>query len=91
MNNSENPTNWNVENYENRLRDYRNETKENNQPITEQGWLDRVKDNVSDAWEDTKDAASEAWQKTKNWTEDAWENTKDAAEDVKAEVRKSTN
>jgi ArsR family metal-binding transcriptional regulator len=43
-------------------------------------WLDRVKNNASDAWENVKDKANEAWEKTK-----------DAAEDVKAEWNKKTN
>ena len=42
--------------------------------------MERVKSNISDAWDDIKDKADEAW-----------ENTKDAAEDVKAEWRKKTN
>ena len=46
----------------------------------QEGWFERVKENISDTWEDIKDGAS-----------DAWEKTKDASEDVKAEWRKKTN
>ncbi len=92
--NNQNPNNanqWNVENYEDRVKDYRTELRRNNQEATAEGWFERVKENVSDAWEDTKDAASNAWEKTKDWADDAWETTKDKAEDVKSEIRKSTN
>lgn len=72
---------WTTENLEDRVKDYRAELKKKNQMPTEQGWFDRVKDNVTDTWEDTKDAASEAWQKTKNWADDTWESATNERED----------
>ncbi len=71
---------WKVNDYAERAKDYiRDERRKNTEPTAE-GWMERAKDNVSDAWEDTKDAVSDAWEKTKDWSEDA-----------KAEVRKATN
>lgn len=64
---------WNIKNLEDRVKDYRTDTKNKHQIPTEQGWFDRVKDNITDTWEDTKDAASEAWRKTMNWADDTWE------------------
>lgn len=72
---------WNVENYEDRVKDYRSEYRKRNQNPTEEGWMERVKENVADAWEDTKDAASEAWQKTKNWVDDTWDSATNERED----------
>lgn len=71
---------WKVDDLASRAKDYINETRDNDEEATHEGWLHRAKNNLSDAWEDTKDAAN-----------DAWESTKDASEDVKAEVRKATN
>lgn len=71
---------WKAENLAERAKDYINERRNNDEEATSEGWMERAKHNLSDAWEDTKDAVS-----------DAWENTKDAAEDVKAEIRKKTN
>ncbi len=71
---------WHVNDYADRAKDYIREQKEKNTEPTDEGWMDRAKENVSDAWESTKDAASDAWEKTKDWSEDA-----------KAEVRKATN
>lgn len=71
---------WTVNDYADRAKDYIREQRAKNEEPTSEGWLERAKDNISDAWEDTKDAASDAWEKTKDWTEDA-----------KAEVRKATN
>ena len=93
---------WKANEYAERAKDYIREQRENNAEPTAEGWLERAKANVSDAWEDTKDAVSDAWEKTKDWSEDAWDNTKDAAdnaldaakdagEDVKSEWKKQTN
>ena len=75
-----NETKWTVNYYADRAKDYIREQRDKNTEPTADGWMERAKDNVSDAWEDTKDAASDAWEKTKDWSEDA-----------KAEVRKATN
>ena len=71
---------WTVNDYADRVKDYIREQKEKNVEPTAEGWMERAKHNIADAWDDTKDAVSEAWEKAK-----------DAAEDVKAEVRKATN
>ena len=75
-----NETKWTVNNYADRAKDYIREQRDKNTEPTAEGWMERAKDNISDAWEDTKDAVSEAWENTKDWSED-----------VKAEVRKKTN
>lgn len=75
-----NKTKWKVEEYADKAKAYINEERSNDREATKEGWLDRAKDNVSDAWENTKDAAH-----------DAWEKTKDLSEDAKAEVKKATN
>ena len=82
---------WKANEYAEKAKDYIREQKEQNAEPTQEGWLNKVKENVSDAWEDTKDAANDAWENTKNWADETWEKTKDAAEDVKAEVKKNTN
>lgn len=103
----ESPTNnkelrWNVNDYADRAKDYIREQRENNLEPTMEGWYERAKENVSEAWEDTKDAVSNAWEETKHWADKAWDNTKDTAndladaardtaEDVKAEFNKRTN
>ncbi len=71
---------WKANEYAERAKDYIREQRANNAEPTAEGWLERAKANVSEAWDDTKDAVSDAWEKTKDWTEDA-----------KAEVRKATN
>ena len=71
---------WKAEHLADRAKDYINERRNNDKEATAEGWMERAKHNIADAWDDTKDAVS-----------DAWENTKDAAEDVKAEIRKKTN
>ena len=86
-----NEVKWTVNDYADRVKDYIREQKENNAEPTAEGWLERAKANVSDAWEDTKDAVSDAWEKTKDFADSAWEETKDKAEDAKAEVKKATN
>lgn len=86
-----NEVKWTVNDYADRAKDYIREQKENNAEPTAEGWLERAKANVSDAWEDTKDAVSDAWEKTKDFADSAWEETKDKAEDAKAEVKKATN
>ena len=73
---------WTVNDYADRAKDYIREQREKNMEPTAEGWMDRAKENVSDAWEDTKDAVSNAWEETKDWAENAWENTKDAADDA---------
>ena len=78
--NAVNQAKWKAEELAEKAKDYINEKRENDEEATHEGWLERAKNNISEAWEDTKDAAS-----------NAWENTKDAAEDVKAEIRKKTN
>lgn len=78
--NAVNDVKWTVNDYADRAKDYIREQREKNVEPTAEGWFERAKDNVKDAWEDTKDAVSDAWEKTKDWTEDA-----------KAEVRKATN
>ena len=93
-NNAENAVNevkWTTNEYADRAKDYIRESRRNNTEATAEGWLERAKANVSEAWEDTKDAVSNAWENTKDWADDAWEDTKDTAEDAKAEVRKATN
>ena len=93
-NNAENAVNkvkWTVNDYAERAKDYIREQKEKNAEPTEEGWMERAKENISDAWDDTKDAVSDAWEKTKNWSENAWDKTKDAAEDAKSEFNKATN
>ena len=89
--NAVNKVKWTVNDYAEKAKEYIREQRDKNEDATQEGWLDRVKNNVSDAWEDTKDAASNAWESTKDWADDAWDKTKDAAEDVKSEIRKSTN
>ncbi|MBW8362202.1 MAG: hypothetical protein K0M56_08470 [Kaistella sp.] len=84
-------TKWTVDNYADRAKDYIREQKANDSEATAEGWMERAKENVADAWEDTKDAVSHAWEKTKDWSDDAWDSTKDAGEDVKAEWNKKTN
>lgn len=86
-----NETKWTVNDYADRAKDYIREQRDRNETPTAEGWMDRAKENISDAWEDTKDAVSNAWEQTKNWTEDAVDDAKDAGEDVKAEWNKSTN
>ena len=71
---------WTVNDYAERAKDYIREERNKNAEPTSEGWMERAKNNISDAWEDTKDAASETWEKTKDCTEDA-----------KAEVKKATN
>ena len=71
---------WTVEDYADRAKDYIREQREKNVEPTAEGWYERAKDNVSDAWEKAKDFADGAWDKTK-----------DAAEDAKAEINKATN
>ena len=71
---------WQVNDYADRAKDYIREQKEKNTEPTHEGWMNKAKENVSDAWESTKDAAS-----------DAWEKTKDLSVDAKAEVKKATN
>lgn len=78
--NAVNQVKWKTEEYADRAKDYIREQRAKNEEPTAEGWLERAKANVSDAWEDTKDAASDAWEKTKDWTED-----------VASEVRKATN
>lgn len=78
--NAVNDVKWTVNDYAERAKDYIREQKSKNAEPTAEGWLERAKENVADAWEDTKDAVSDAWEKTKDW-----------AEDAKAEVRKATN
>lgn len=75
-----NEVKWTVNDYAERVKDYICEQKEKNEAPSKEGWLERAKENMKDAWEDTKDAASDVWEKTKDWTED-----------VKAEIRKATN
>ena len=93
---------WTVNDYADRAKDYIREQRDNNLEPTAEGWMERAKANISDAWEDTKDAVSNAWEDTKDWADDAWDNTKDAAndvadaakdtaEDAKAEWNKRTN
>ncbi len=89
--NAVNEVKWTVNDYADRAKDHIREQKENNAEPTAEGWLERAKANVSDAWEDTKDAVSDAWEKTKDFADSAWEETKDKAEDAKAEVKKATN
>ena len=71
---------WTADDYADRAKDYIRELKDKNVEPTADGWMERAKENVSDAWDDTKDAVS-----------DAWEKTKDLGEDAKSEVRKATN
>ena len=71
---------WTVNDYADRAKDYIREQKEKNTEPTQEGWMERAKENVYDAWESTKDAVS-----------DVWEKTKDAAVDAQAEVKKATN
>lgn len=78
--NAVNKTKWTVDEYSDRAKDYIREQRSKNEEPTSEGWMDRAKENVSNAWEETKDAVSDAWEKTKDWSEDA-----------KAEVRKATN
>ena len=78
--NTANNTKWKAEDLADRAKDYISEKRDNDPEATKEGWFDRVKENISDAWEDIKDGAN-----------DAWEKTKDASEDAKAEWRKRTN
>lgn len=71
---------WKAEDLADRAKDYINERRAQDEEATAEGWMERAKNNIADAWDDTKDAVS-----------NAWENTKDASEDVKAEIRKKTN
>lgn len=78
--NAVNEVKWKADEYADRAKDYIREQRAKNEEPTAEGWLERAKANVSDAWEETKDAASDAWEKTKDWSED-----------VASEVRKATN
>jgi hypothetical protein len=71
---------WTANSYADRAKDYIREERNRNAEPTREGWMERAKENIADAWDDTKDAVSDAWEQTKDWTEDA-----------KSEVRKSTN
>lgn len=82
---------WTVNDYADRAKDYIRESRRNNTAATAEGWMERAKDNVADAWEDTKDAVSNAWEQTKDWADEAWDDTKDAAHDAKNEIDKATN
>ena len=55
-----NETKWTVNDYADRAKDYIREQRDRNETPTAEGWMDRAKDNISDAWEDTKDAVSDA-------------------------------
>lgn len=93
-NNAENAVNkaqWKANEYAERAKDYIREQKRNNMEPTQEGWMERARENVADAWEDTKDAVSDAWKKTKNWTENAWEDTKDAASDAADKTKQAWN
>jgi uncharacterized protein YjbJ (UPF0337 family) len=89
--NAVNDVKWTVNDYADRAKDYIREQRNNNLEPTAEGWLERAKDNVADAWEDTKDAVSDAWENTKDWTEDAWDDTKDAADDVADKTKDTWN
>lgn len=78
--NAVNEVKWKADEYADRAKDYIREQRAKNEEPTAEGWLERAKANVNDAWEETKDAASDAWEKTKDWSED-----------VASEVRKATN
>lgn len=82
---------WTVNDYADRAKDYIRESRRNNTQPTAEGWMERAKNNVADAWEDTKDAVSNAWENTKDWADEAWDDTKDAAHDAKNEIDKATN
>ena len=71
---------WKAEHLGQRAKDYINESRANDKEATAEGWMERAKHNIADAWEDTKDAVASAW-----------DSTKDAAIDVEAEVKKKTN
>lgn len=93
-NNAENAVNnakWTVNDYADRAKDYIREQRDRNETPTAEGWMERAKDNISDAWEDTKDAVSDALKKLKIGLKTFVDNVKDAGEDVKAEWNKSTN
>ncbi len=100
--NAVNNAKWTVNDYADRAKDYIREQKEKNATPTQEGWFERAKENVSEAWEDTKDAVSNAWEETKDWSDQAWERSKDTANDVtdslkdkaqdaRAEFNKRTN
>lgn len=82
---------WKLNDYADRAKDYIREQKEKNVEPTKEGWLERAKANVADAWDDTKDAVSDAWDKTKAWADENWDKAKDAAVDAEAEIKKKTN
>ena len=71
---------WKAEDLADRAKDYINEKRDSDEEATHEGWLERAKHNIADAWDDTKDAVSGAWEKTK-----------DGAVDAEAEVKKATN
>lgn len=86
-----NEVKWTANEYADRAKDYIREQRQKNMEPTAEGWLERAKANVADAWEDTKDAVSDAWEKTKDMADDAWDATKDAALDAQNEIKKATN
>lgn len=94
LNKAENVVNkaqWKANEFADRAKEYIREQRAKNEEPTAEGWFERAKANLADAWEDTKDAISDAWENTKDFADEAWEKTKDAAVDVKAEIEKKTN
>lgn len=75
-----NDVKWGVNDMAERAKEYIREQRDRNEEPTQEGWLNRAKENIKEGWEDTKDAASDAWEKLKDWTVDA-----------EGEVKKATN
>lgn len=71
---------WTVHDYAEKAKDYIREQRDKNLQPTAEGWFERAKANVSEAWEHTKDAASDAWEKAKDTANEAAQNIKDATD-----------
>ncbi|GJN60134.1 hypothetical protein [Elizabethkingia anophelis] len=76
-----------IGNLSDKVKSYIDQKKNENEEPTKEGFFAHLKQQVSDAWEDTKDAAENAWESTKNFADDAWDKTKDAANDIQDNIK----
>lgn len=76
---------WNLDNLAQKANDFLQEFKEKNLQPDKNEWFERVKNNISDTWEDVKDSAQNVWDKAQEEVSSTIDNIRDA-EDKKTDT-----
>lgn len=77
QNNTPQNEKWSIDNLAQKANEFVQEFKQKNLEPDRNEWFERVKNNVSDTWDDVKDAAQNVWDKTQEEISSAFDKNRE--------------